>query len=518
MGGSRRILVITEDPVSLDTEEDDGSQTNVYLYCRLLSYFCGIITNQNRENTCRFLNNQQILADSLFFALVHPNARQVTRWISPMNIQIFDTLKSECEQRMSECERAIKGEPVPVNYRSVYNALIELKSSIMKTDILDVIWVVPNMEKMHSSQMAIQADATKAAYLYQAFHAIEQSNPSLQFTILASHSCEELLVWSSLLHSTIYWVTPSFLFPPTNVLEASDLSEKRTPNVDAPSMMDSFIIEDSIEDSIELKKQPESYSKKPLLPLIQFSEAFELNLQEFEMVCTRLIAQGIKGRCQIEWCEQDHQFVNEDVFSLMFPSEPVVSFQHYACNMGIVQNQKGSMISLSPNHPIQIVSQMNPVEMACTLHTVMEQSESISLIASHPQKNLLVSHIQKMGERSIFFGCSAVCELANRSKLVCLPSILVCSEFSFSLFVNYEEQLSTPSYLGSVMSTALNHPVYHMILDSDLPLLDSTNLENEPMDGAIENEAMNEIIPNASMNENYDSNAFRLSPFCFPPK
>lgn len=518
MGGSRRILVITEDPVSLDTEEDDGSQTNVYLYCRLLSYFCGIITNQNRENTCRFLNKQQILADSLFFALVHPNARQVTRWISPMNIQIFGTLKSECERRMSECERGIRKEPTPVNYRSIYNALIELKSSIMKTDILDVIWVVPNMEKMHPSQMAIQADATKAAYLYQAFHAIEQSNPSLQFTILASHSCEELLVWSSLLHSTIYWVTPSFLFPPDNVFESSDLSEKRTPNFDVPSMMDSFIIEDSIQDSIELKRQPESYSKKPLLPLIQFSEAFELNLQEFEMVCTRLIAQGIKGRCQIEWCEQDHQFVNEDVFSLMFPSEPVVSFQHYACNMGIVQNQKGSLISLSPNHPIQIVSQIYPMEMACTLHTVMEQSESISLIASHPQKNLLVSHIQKMGEHSIFFGCSAVCELANRSKLVCLPSVLVCSEFSLFLFVNYEEQLSTPSYLSTVISTALNHPVYHMILDSDLPLLDSANLESEPMDGTIENEPLNEIITNKSMNGKHDISSFRMSLFCFPSK
>ena len=271
------------------------SEDAFIVYCLLLSYFCGIITNQNRENTCRFLNKQQILADSLFFALVHPNARQVTRWISPMNIQIFGTLKSECERRMSECERGIRKEPTPVNYRSIYNALIELKSSIMKTDILDVIWVVPNMEKMHPSQMAIQADATKAAYLYQAFHAIEQSNPSLQFTILASHSCEELLVWSSLLHSTIYWVTPSFLFPPDNVFESSDLSEKRTPNFDVPSMMDSFIIEDSIQDSIELKRQPESYSKKPLLPLIQFSEAFELNLQEFEMVCTRLIAQGIKG-------------------------------------------------------------------------------------------------------------------------------------------------------------------------------------------------------------------------------
>ena len=283
-------------------------------------------------------------------------------------------------------------------------------------------------------------------------------------------------------------------------------------------MMDSFIIEDSVEDSIEKKKQSEPYSKKPLLPLIQFSEAFELDLHEFEMVCTRLIAQGIKGRCHIEWSEQDHQFVNEDVFSLMYPSEPVVSFRHYACNMGIVQSQRDSFITLSPNHPIQIISQINPIEMACTLHTVLEQAEAISLIASHPQKNLLVSHIQKLEEHTTFFGCSAVCELANRSKLACLPSILVCSEFSFSLFVNCEEQLSTPSYLGSVMSTALNHPVYHMILDSDLPLLDSTKLENEPMDGAIENEAMNEIIPNASMNENYDSNAFRLSPFCFPPK
>ena len=181
-----------------------------------------------------------------------------------MNIQIFGSLKSECEQRMSECERAIKKQPMPVNYRSIYNALIELKSSIMKTDILDVIWVVPNMEKMHSSQMAIQADATKAAYLYQAFHAIEQSNPSLQFTILASHSCEELLVWSSLLHSTIYWVTPSFLFPPNDAFESSDLSENRTSNIEVPSMMDSFIIEDSVEDSIEKKKQSEQFAYQPV--------------------------------------------------------------------------------------------------------------------------------------------------------------------------------------------------------------------------------------------------------------
>ena len=424
-----------------------------------------------------------------------------------MNIQIFGSLKSECEQRMSECERAIKKQPMLVNYRSIYNALIELKSSIMKTDILDVIWVVPNMEKMHSSQMAIQADATKAAYLYQAFHAIEQSNPSLQFTILASHSCEELLVWSSLLHSTIYWVTPSFLFPPNDAFESSDLSENRTSNIEVPSMMDSFIIEDSVEDSIEKKKQSEPYSKKPLLPLIQFSEAFELDLHEFEMVCTRLVAQGIKGRCHIEWSEQDHQFVNEDVFSLMYPSEPVVSFRHYACNMGIVQSQRDSFITLSPNHPIQIISQINPIEMACTLHTVLEQAESISLIASHPQKNLLVSHIQKLEEHTTFFGCSTVCELANRSKLACLPSILVCSEFSLSLFVNYEDQLSTPSsFLSSVITTALNHPLYHMILDSDLPLLDSTNIANEPMNEDIENKLMNEDIENKLINEDIQSN------------
>lgn len=56
MGGSRRILVITEDPVSLGAEEDGETQTNVYLYCRLLSIFCGLITNQSTGSDCGFLN------------------------------------------------------------------------------------------------------------------------------------------------------------------------------------------------------------------------------------------------------------------------------------------------------------------------------------------------------------------------------------------------------------------------------------------------------------------------------
>lgn len=435
----------------------------------------------------------------MFYALVHPNARQVTRWVSSMNLQIFDTLKSECEQRMNDCENSVKKQSDPVDYRSVYNALMELKSSIMKADVLDVVWIVPNMEKMHASQMAIQADATKAAFLYQAFHAIEQSNPSLQFTILASHSCDELLVWSSLLHSTVYWVTPSLLLPPSEELESGEIPDN-TPSFDISSMMDSFIIENSIDDSIEVKNPPDTASKKPLLPLIQSSQAFELNVQEFEMVCNRLIAQGITGRCQIEWSEQDHAIVNEDIFSLMYPNEPVVSFQRYLCNLGIVQTQKNSSISLSPNHPIHILSQISPIEMACTLHTVLEQAESISLIASHPQKNLLVSHIQKMDNETSFFGCSAVCELANRSKLVCLPSILVCSEFSFSLFVHYEEP-SAPSYLSSVLTTALNHPVYHMILDSDLPFLGSPSTESK---------SANESMENQSANQNTENNPFTL--------
>ena len=484
MGGSRRILVITEDPRSFNVEEDDESQTNVYLYCRLLSIFCGIITKQNRENDCLFLNLDSILADSVFLALVHPNGKQVTHWISPMNIQIFDTLKSECEQRMNECENTIKKQSTPVDYRSVYNALMELKSSIMKTDLLDVIWVVPNIEKMNPSQMAIQADATKAAYLYQAFHAIEQSNPSLQFTILTSHTCNELHVWSSLLHSTIYWVIPSLLSP-EGKSESNESSEK-TPHFDIPSKMDSFIIENSIEDSIEIKIQSGTHSTKPPLSLSNYSEAFELSLHEFEMVCTRLIAQGITGRCQIAWCEQDNQFVDEDIFSLMYPDEPVVSFQHFACNMGIVQSQKNSLITLSPNHPIQILSKISPVEMACTVHTAIDQAESISLIASHPQKNLLYSHIQRLENDTVFFGCSAVCELANRPKVVCLPSILVCSASSFTLFVSYEEP-STPSYLSSVINTAINHPAYHMILDSDLSFLDSPNTENKTNSEITEN-------------------------------
>ena len=120
---------------------------------------------------------------------------------------------------------------------------------------------------------------------------------------------------------------------------------------------------------------------------------------------------------------------------------------------------------------------------------------------------MLVSHIQKLEEHTTFFGCSTVCELANRSKLACLPSILVCSEFSLSLFVNYEDQLSTPSsFLSSVITTALNHPLYHMILDSDLPLLDSTSIANEPMNEDIENKLMNEDIENKLINEDIQSN------------
>ena len=40
MRGLRRILVISEDPLSFDTERNGENQSNVYSYCRILVALC----------------------------------------------------------------------------------------------------------------------------------------------------------------------------------------------------------------------------------------------------------------------------------------------------------------------------------------------------------------------------------------------------------------------------------------------------------------------------------------------
>ena len=397
----------------------------------------------------------------MFFALVHPNSKEMLNWESATDLKSIETMKLECNQRMEECFHPAEKPSASVDYRDIYDRIISLNSSILKTDILDVIWVISDLQIMSPSQLSVQASARKAAYLYQAFNAIQQSNPALQFTLLSNHTSNDLLVWSSLLHSTVYWIDPISLSPP----KPSISLESEVPS-EVPANTNSFIVEDSPKISVSLAKSAELSQ----LPLIQSSEAFELDSHELEMVCARLVAFGINGRCQIEWCLNENGFLSDDVFTLIYPNEPVVSFHHYAFNMGVIQNQEKSMITLSPSYPIQIITQYHPVEISFILHMILGQSEIISLIPSHPQKNVLFSHIQKTGELSAFFGCSVVCELSNRSKLACLPAILSCDSHSFTLYVNIEEYMSS-SWLSHLITKCANHPAYHMIVDSDITSL-----------------------------------------------
>ena len=370
----------------------------------------------------------------------------------------------QCEERLSSVQKEGDVEPNRVNYRSVYDSLMKLRTELSSSDLVDVIWLVPDLEAEAKSRLAVPADVDTASFLYLPLKSFLDSPSCVKVTILSTKACNDLCIWAKLLKASIYWTTPS-AFPSA----IPDL-----PPLDAtiqPAQTRSLIIETTA--TVLQKPQNKKTSR---LPVVEFHRAFEVTPAEMEIVCTRLLAPGVRSRCILSWKTHDGRFLP------YFGNVEGRVGTPCSCSAGILATQCDAS-SLDTTKPIQLIARFHPMEVMRDLHLMLTAASRYSLVMTHPSHNEL-SLLLGDSQTPAFFGCSVVTKIPAKSA-VTLPfpaeasirqapkeevgvGVLVVSRTCTELYVVTPITAKNLPFLTTLLLEAFRHPQYCLILENDV--------------------------------------------------
>ena len=120
----------------------------------------------------------------------------------------IEQLSDACSERISRFQQEEENLPKPTNFRFVYDSLLKLKSDISSSDIVDVIWLVPDLETKSATHLSVPADVHTASFLYLPLKSYLDLDCLVKITLLSTNACNDLLIWAKLLNASVYWTWP----------------------------------------------------------------------------------------------------------------------------------------------------------------------------------------------------------------------------------------------------------------------------------------------------------------------
>ena len=476
---------MVEDPSSLQLNDRKEEGKHVEAYCSILKILCNSFLKcyKGVEGISKSISSYVV--DNTFFAVVHPGMKSSTSWTSTRDVEAMNVLYSQCEHRLSSIQNEESSEPKFVNYRYIYDSLMKLKEELSSSDLVDVIWLVPDLEAKAKSRFAVPADVDTASFLYIPLKSFLDSQSCVKVTILSTKACNDLYIWAKLLKASIYWTTPSSFPSAIPDLPPSDITTE-------PAETNSLIIETTA--TFPQKPQAKKTSR---LPTVTFHRAFEVSPAEMEIVCMRLLAPGVRSRCILSWKMQDDHFL-----PYFGNAEGMVGTSCW-CSAGILTNHSDSSL-LDTTKPIQLISRFHPIELMRDLHLLLTTASRYSLVMTHPSHNE-ISLLLGDSQFPAFFGCSVVTKIPAKSA-VALPfpaeasihqapkeevgvGVLVVSYTSTELYVVPPSNSQNLPFLTTLLLEAFQHPQYCLILENDVDSqLTKIRLKND-------DDSMSEFVP-----------------------
>ena len=127
------------------------------------------------------------LGDSAFYSVVSPQFEYLGKWLSTKDCSAIETLQELIACRLNDLNDRLQTVSDSVQYHLLYDSIIQLKSKLTQNDVVDIIWIVPNLEMKLQNQMSMEADESTTPFLYRSLQAMIDVSPfanAVQFTIL----------------------------------------------------------------------------------------------------------------------------------------------------------------------------------------------------------------------------------------------------------------------------------------------------------------------------------------------
>lgn len=396
---------------------------------------------------------------------MNANSSSTGKWISVNDKDPIHNVINLSKRRLEKIDEDDAISNDSIQYHHIYNTVLQLKSSLVKTDVVDVIWVVPHLEWKGKNQMAMEPDTNTAPFLYRSITSLRDLSPFVQITLLSAYSSNSLSIWSRLLNASVYYVSslsvPHVPLPSNTTLVKANTS--------------SLIIEVSRESYVPPSKIPSR------LPSIENAFVYEVTISEMEIVCIRLMAMNIEGRCQFCWQEIDHHFQ-----SSLVEKDHLVGKQQ-SVTAGLIRVSKTVPFELGTDCTIELLNEYSAVEMTQFLHILLSCTVEFSLILSHPQKNpmqSLFSSSTSYYSCCLFNQCDVKKSLSHKPSCHVYIGFVFLSPSSSSLYlIPSEDTLLSP--LHFVLHQALHRSSTDVILDSDV---DRTLLRTRVLNDSKEEE------------------------------
>lgn len=403
--------------------------------------------------------------------MVSPQFEYLGKWVSTKDCSAIETLQEVITCRLNDLNDQLQTVSDSIQYHLLYDSIIQLKSELSQNDVVDIIWIVPNLEMKLQNQMSMEADESTTPFLYRSLQAMIDVSPFVQITLLSAYSSNSLSIWGKLLNASIYIVS-SLSIPSSSISTNITLSKAST---------NSLIIETG-----DILPKPTNPVKQSRLPVIHYSNQYEVTVNELEVICYRILALNIEGRCQFEWREVNQQFHS----SLNEQDELLNSIQK--AKASFIKTTKSSSFSLSTEYSIQLLHQFQSDDLLQLLPFLLQCSIEYSIIFSHPVKHSMHSLLQS--NTPTYYSCSILQRSGSNHHLSSLNTslssyssylgFLTLSSSSSSLYIFSLEQSSLSPY-QFLLQKALHSSSSSILLDSDLPdelfQLPVMNIDTEEM-------------------------------------
>ena len=387
--------------------------------------------------------------------MVSPQFEYLGKWLSTKDCSAIETLQEVITCRLNDLNDQLQTVSDSVQYHLLYDSIIQLKSKLTQNDVVDIIWIVPNLEMKLQNQMSMEADESTTPFLYRSLQAMIDVSPFVQITLLSAYSSNSLSIWGKLLNASIYIVS-SLSIPSSSISTNITLSKAST---------NSLIIETG-----DILPKPTNPVKQSRLPVIHYSNQYEVTVNELEVICYRILALNIEGRCQFEWREVNQQFHS----SLNEQDELLNSIQK--AKASFIKTTKSSSFSLSTEYSIQLLHQFQSDDILQLLPFLLQCSIEYSIIFSHPLKHAMHSLLQS--NTPTYYSCSILQRSGSNHHFSSLNTslssyssylgFLTLSSTSSSLYIFSSEQSSSSPY-QFLLQKALHSSSSSILLDSDLP-------------------------------------------------
>ena len=167
------------------------------------------------------------LGDSAFYSVVSPQFEYLGKWLSTKDCSAIETLQELIACRLNDLNDRLQTVSDSVQYHLLYDSIIQWKSELSQNDVVDIIWIVPNLEMKLQNQMSMEADESTTPFLYRSLQAMIDVSPFVQITLLSAYSSNSLSIWGELLNASIYIVS-SLSIPSSSISTNITLSKAST--------------------------------------------------------------------------------------------------------------------------------------------------------------------------------------------------------------------------------------------------------------------------------------------------